>query len=178
MARAAESRRSGVPWWTPLILLALLAGGVAAAVASSRSGGPTSTGRVLGTRAVVTHASHVVEDRTLVAGGHSLLPLRGGSLETLVGRHATARGVRVLGVVGDRIFWVGTAGRSQLLVHLQGRGTRYAIRTGQRLAFTGTLARNAGGSASAWGLDPSEGRVRFVRAGVHIEVYGPRIKFR
>lgn len=184
MTDRSPVRRSGVPWWAPLLALAVLAAGVAAVAASSSRDAvqrvPTHavqrvpTHAVLGTHATVTK-KHV--DRSLLSGGQPLFPARAATLRALSGRYAVARGVRVLGVVGPRIFWVGDSTRSQILVHLQGRGTRYAIRTGQRLAFTAVVTRNAAGSASAWGLTFDEGLGRLRAQGMHLEVYGPRIRF-
>jgi hypothetical protein len=82
----------------------------------------------------------------------------------------------VTSVVGDRIFWIVRNG-TPLLVHLQGPGTRYAIRRGQQLTFTGVVTRNAPHSAADWGLSWSEGRGRFRAQQVHLEVFGPRIRF-
>lgn len=176
-----STRGSGVRWWTPLLLLALLAAGVAAAAVSTAAPERrTATGAVLGTQATVaaTPTRRVAADRSLVAAGQPLLPMNASELRSLAGRHVVARGARVLDVVGPRIFWVGSGARDRLLVHLQGPGTRYAIRTGQRLDFTGVLTRNARGSALAWGLTFAEGRGRFQAAGMHGEVFGPHIRFR
>jgi hypothetical protein len=96
-------------------------------------------------------------------------------LQSVVGKPFHARRVRVLDVVGRRIFWVQTAPDGRLLVHLQGpRGPR-RIQRGQRLTFTAVYARNRPGAASAWGLAPAEGRAAFVRRRVHLEVYRPRV---
>jgi hypothetical protein len=145
---------------------------------------------VLGTRAAITAAPTTTTtterrvatarraDRSLVSAGRPLFPIRVGELRRLAGRYAVARSVRVLDVVGPRIFWVGDPGGSRLLVHLQGRGTRYAIRRGQRLAFTAVVTRNRARSAPAWGLTFREGRGLLRAQGMHLEVFGPRIRFR
>jgi hypothetical protein len=144
----------------------------------------TASGGVLGTRARVvevrhhtTQARHAV-DRSLVASGTPLFPVRAHELERLAGTYAVAHGVRVLSVVGPRIFWVGPSISARLLVHLQGRGTRYAIRPGQRLDFTGVVTRNPIRAAVAWGLTWSEGRGLLRAEQLHVEVFGPRIRFR
>jgi hypothetical protein len=185
--------RSGVPWWAPLLALAALAAGVAAAaVATTRDGAAqqAATHGVLGTRAAITTQSQTRaqtrerrpatthrSDRSLVSAGRPLLPVDVHELRSLAGRYAVANGVRVLDVVGPRIFWIGNGG-SRVLVHLQGRGTRYAIRPGQRLDFTAVVTRNAPRAAPAWGLTFREGRGRLRAQGMHLEVYGPRIRFR
>jgi hypothetical protein len=84
----------------------------------------------------------------------------------------------VLDVVGRRIFWVGTDGRERLLVHLQGYGTRWQIHPPQHLTFTGIVTENRPGSAAGWGLTLREGAGLFRSQGYHLEVYGPRIRFR
>lgn len=135
----------------------------------------TATGVVLGTQHAETTRA---VDRTLVAAGRPLLPVDARALRGLVGRHAVARGVQVLGVVGPDIFWVGTGADDRVLVHLQGGGAARPIRTGQRLDFTGVITANAPGSAAAWGLTLAEGRGRFAAERMHVEVFGPKIRFR
>jgi hypothetical protein len=93
------------------------------------------------------------------------------------GATAAEHAVRVLDVVGPRIFWVGRSPAERTLVHLQGPGTRWAIRPGQRLTFTATVADNDVARAAAWGLTRREGRDHFSRQDVHFEVFGPKIVF-
>jgi hypothetical protein len=157
--------RRGVPWWMPLVALLALAGVVAAIavdrVGTRASAAPaTTTAAVLGTRATRTVATQPRPQHV-----RALAP----------GKRAAEHAVRVLAVVGPRIFWVRT-GKSSALVHLQGPGTRWSIRPGQRLTFTGVVARNRD-TAVAWGLTRREGRDRFDRQGTHLEVFGPRIRF-
>jgi hypothetical protein len=83
----------------------------------------------------------------------------------------------VADVVGDRVFWVGREGRDRVLVHLQGSGTRWAVRRGQRLSFTGVVTRNPARAAGEWGIAWSEGRGRLNAQRYHLEVFGPRIDF-
>jgi hypothetical protein len=151
-------------------------------VATTKHGRTVAQHGVLGTHAAVTvprtPATTHRTDHSLVVHGQPLFPVQVAALHRLAGRYATASGVRVLAVVGDRIFWIGSRDGSQLLVHLQGPGTRYAIRTGQRLAFTSVVTRNAPRSATAWGLTYVEGLGRLRAQGMHLEVYGPRIRFR
>jgi hypothetical protein len=114
--------------------------------------------------------------RTLVAGGTALFPVP-GDLASLVGHSARANRVRVVDVVGPRIFWVGPSRSDRMLVHLQGHGTRWAIRPGQLLSFTSIVTANRKGSTLAWGLTLREGARQFKRQGHHLEVFGPRIVF-
>jgi hypothetical protein len=152
----------------------VLAAGVAGAIAAGRGGDRSAhatvatTTAVLATRATQTPRSrpaHTPARRATAAAG-----LR-------IGTRAAEHGVRVLAVVGPRIFWIGRGRGDRLLVHLQGSGTRWAIRPGQRLTFTAAVARTRPGAAAAWGLGPEEGRSELLRQGVHLEVFGPRIKF-
>jgi hypothetical protein len=80
-------------------------------------------------------------------------------------------------VVGPRIFWVGPSRGDRLLVHLQGRGTRWSIRPGQLLSFRSVVTANREGSALAWGLTVREGGRQYKRQGHHLEVFGPSIVF-
>jgi hypothetical protein len=116
-------------------------------------------------------------DRTLTAAGRPLLPASAAGLGALVGRYAHARSVRVAEIVGDRVFWVGRGRHDRVLVHLQGAGTRWAVRRGQRLSFTGVVTKNPARAAGAWGLTWSEGRGQLAAQRYHLEVFGPRIRF-
>jgi hypothetical protein len=126
---------------------------------------------VLGAKAERTAAS-----RTLVAAGAALFPVP-SDLAPLVGRSARAHRVPVLDVVGPRIFWVGPSRRDRVLVHLQGAGTRWAIRPGQLLSFRSIVTANRKGAALAWGLTLREGARQLKRQGHHLEVFGPGIVF-
>lgn len=174
-SRPGNARRRGVPWWTPLLGLAVLAAGVAAA--ATLPGRSTSSAHgVLGardavTRAVSTKRAAVTTAPAQTATTHATPPaLRPGVF-------AAEHSVRVLDVVGSRIFWVGRDRGHSTLVHLQGNGTRWSIRPGERITFTATVARNHAGVARAWGLTRREGLDRFDRRGIHFEVYGPGIRF-
>jgi hypothetical protein len=195
VARGAYNPRSGVPWWTPLLGLVLLVVGVAAGVVATRSPGgqsaSTRTAAVLGARAAVTRTTSVAattsarttdrparrSDRSLTAAGRPLLPASAAGLRSLVGRYAHARSVRVAEVVGDRVFWIGRGTQDRVLVHLQGSGTRWAVRRGQRLSFTGVVTKNPARAVGAWGITWSEGRGQLVAQRYHLEVFGPRIRF-
>jgi hypothetical protein len=194
VSRSSHPRgpRRGVPWWTPLLCLALLALAVAGGILATRSHGreaaaPATTAGVLGTQATKTTADPApttaaappaAKPSALMAGTTSLLPVPDGGLDGYVGHRVNARSVRVLDVVGRRIFWVGTDGRERLLVHLQGYGTRWQIHPPQHLTFTGIVTENRPGSAAGWGLTLREGAGLFRSQGYHLEVYGPRIRFR
>jgi hypothetical protein len=169
----STQHRSGVPWWAPLLALAALVAGVAAAaVVTHRDRDPhRQTHSVLGTQATLT-------DRATTAMTTTVKKAAPRRLDAVAGRYFVVQNVRVLDVVGDRIFWIAPSAGKQMLVHLQGRGTRYAIRRGQRLSFRGLVTRNAPRSAEYWGLSFAEGRGRFRAQGVHLEVFGPRIRFR
>jgi hypothetical protein len=170
--RERRTERRGVPWWTPLVVLAALAAVVVAT--ALRSASPpqnavrTGAGAVLGAHVTLATpvrlrpAVHRVVKRTT--------QLRAGS-------RAPEHAVRVLAVVGPEIFWVGQSKAHRTLVHLQGPGTRWGIRTGQRLTFVATVARNDAAVAARWGLARVEGRDQFARQATHFEVYGPRIRF-
>jgi hypothetical protein len=176
VARNAGSHdlRRGVPWWTPLLGLAALAGVVAAVAAA---GGEDTSGERGGTRSVlgVQHVSTRAAAEETAAPAPTTTAAASTGLRP--GSHAAEHSVRILEVVGTRIFWVGRDRAHSVLVHLQGPGTRWAVRPGQRVTFTATVARNRPGDAAAWGLTRAEGRDRYDRRGTHFEVYGLRIRF-
>ncbi len=116
------------------------------------------------------------EARRLTILGRPLFPLADGDLE-LVGRYVRADAVPVLSVVGDRVFWVGASKRNRVLVHEQGVGTRYLIRRGQRLSFTGVVTRNPRAAGRRWGVTAREGLRQLDRQSRHVEVFGPSIEF-
>lgn len=150
----------------------------------------TPTAQVLGTQTsqprtpapvVRTTAERALPPRAnartpLRARGFALLGLPAAELPRFVGARVTAKATRVDAVVGDDIFWVGKGSR-RLLVHLQGPGTRFAVRRGQRLTFPAVLTRTRPRAAPRWGLTAPEGRRQFDRQGHHLEVYGPNIRF-
>ena len=108
--------------------------------------------------------------------GVAILQAEDAMLADFVGARVVARDARVGEVVGNRIFWIGT-GDERLLVHLQGPGTRWAVRQGQLVSFTGILTPTKPGEAEAWGLDPDQGRAEQRRQGHHLEVWGPNMRF-
>jgi hypothetical protein len=180
-----RSKRGGVPWWTPLLALALLIAAVAAGIAETRNGSTRST--VVGAQHHVLAAKKTVgapkrkaaparATGPLVAGSVALLPVP-AQLTSLAGRFADARGVPVREVVGPDIFWVGKNQSQRLLVHLQGGNAKHPIRMGQRLDFRGVVVRNRAGSAARWGLTAREGAHEFTRQAAHLEVYAPHIRF-
>jgi len=181
MTRARGTSSSGVPWWAPLVTLAVLVAGVVAGIAVTRDGvsatAQSVTGGVLGvhTTAVAKKKAENKES-PLTSDGTALVPVP-SALTSLRGQKVRARAVPALAVVGPDIFWVGLTRGRRLLVHLQGGEASHRIRYGQRLSFVGTLVRNSAGSASAWGLTTGEGAGQFDRQGAHIEVYAPHIRF-
>ena len=177
---------------TPLVLLgsiALAAAGLAVAIAVTRDDAPAgpevervTTAAVLGTQASETTSAAVAAlapataSTPLRARGRALLPVPDARLGELLGARARGRVVRVDEVVGNRVFWVGTRAE-RMLVHLQGPGTRWAVRRGQRVSFTGVVTRTPRRAPERWGVDPEEGRQRLVRQGHHLEVWGPDMRF-
>lgn len=176
-----------------LAAVALLGAGTALALGLARDDDATvartaPTAEVLGTQTSVTApaatrttAARVVLPRAtgrtpLRSRGFALLVTPASELPRFVGARVTGRVTRVDAVVGDDIFWVGKGSR-RLLVHLQGPGTRFAVRRGQRLSFAGVVARTRPGAAARWGLSWAEGRRQLERQGHNLEVYGPNIRF-
>src|SRR5436305_842908 len=124
MTRARGTRSSGVPWWAPLVALAVLVAGVVAGVAVTRDGvsatAQSVTGGVLGVHTTgVAKKKAKKKESPLTSGGTALLPVPSG-LTSLGGRKVHARAVPTLAVVGPDIFWVGLTRGRRLLVHLQG----------------------------------------------------------
>lgn len=174
MARSSTPARprSGVPWWTPLLgLLALVVVTVVLAVALRGTSSGASTTEPARTANGVLGTTHTT--RAPVKNGVTPA-VRSTGLAP--GRRAAEHSVRVLAVVGPRIFWIGTRSR-RTLVHLQGPGTRWSIRPGQRLTFIAAVTKNNARVAAAWGLSRREGRDAFSHQPTHFEVYGLRIRF-
>jgi hypothetical protein len=173
--RQRRTERRGVPWWTPLVVLAALAALVVAAALGQahrpRHAVHTSAGGVLG-----AHTTLAVPARSRPVR-HAVHRAAERSTQLQAGSRAAEHSVRVLAVVGPEIFWVGQSKARRTLVHLQGRGTRWGIRPGQRLTFVATVARNQAAAAARWGLTRVEGRDQFAHQATHFEVYGPRVRF-
>lgn len=92
------------------------------------------------------------------------------SLRTQVGQAVRADGVKVLSVVGDEVFWVGSGGQQRVLVHLATTGeSAPKVRAGDRASFTGTLRANAAGAAGAYGVTKAEDSTLLEQQGVHVE---------
>jgi hypothetical protein len=165
---ATRDRRRGVPWWAPLLALVALASVTGVLVASKLHHAQARASGVLGARTVV--AKPKLKPKHVVAKakpGPALTP----------GTRAAEHSVRVLSVVGQRIFWVGRNKEHRTLVHVQGVGTRRLVLPGQRVTFVATVSPNNVRRASAWGLTRREGRDQFRHQRVHFEVYGPRMRF-
>lgn len=147
---------------------------------------PPMTGEVLGAQKTRVQAAprasaapsvpRATSTTQLRARGRAILRARDVQLAQFAGARVTGASTRVDAVVGPEIFWIGRGSR-RLLVHLQGPGTRYAVRRGQRLTFPAVVARTRPGAARAWGLSVPEGRRELARQGHHLEVYGPDIRF-
>ncbi|HWG57311.1 MAG TPA: hypothetical protein VNT58_12415 [Gaiellaceae bacterium] len=140
---------------------------------------PTATAPAATTQAEpeAAPAAPAATGRTTVRSrGSAILLADDAELGEFVGARVVARRARVGDVVGNRIFWIGT-GSERLLVHLQGPGTRWGVRRGQLVSFTGVLTRTRPGAAAAWGLEANEGRAEQQRQGHHLEVYGPDMRF-
>lgn len=167
-------RRKRGAWWLPLLLLLLLLAlaGILAALfaggddskASSR--GDSTSGAVAG--ASTSEGGSSSRGR-LTANGASLLPLAAAALKTRAGQRVQARQVKVVGVPGDEVFWVGNASR-RVLVHLEvGGESGPKVRTGDVATFAGTLQRNTADAAADYGVTAAEGASLLQRQGVHVE---------
>lgn len=146
---------------------------------------PAATGAVLGVETTARAAPRAVPESRQKARRQApatvtprtVLALAESPQRARLGVRVRARRIPVLDVVGRNVFWVGRNRAERVLVHLQGRGTRWAIRKGQRLTFKGVVSANRKGSTLAWGLTPREGGRQYKRQGRHLEVYGPSIRF-
>jgi hypothetical protein len=127
----------------------------------------------VGTKGRAPSPSRIGQGAASAATQRSLRLPRGVELRQ---RHVRARSVRVLALVGRRVFWIGNR-QARLLVHYHGRGTRWQLRVGQRLSFDAMLVRNRANIARALGIARGEGTVLLLRQGRHIEVDGMAIRF-
>jgi hypothetical protein len=103
----------------------------------------------------------------LTSGSTNLLGRTPTALAGFVGRPAAGRAVKVVSVVGDEVFWVGSSSADRVLVHLRTSGeSPPKVRAGDHATFTGTLAKNAAGT---YGVTEREGAALLKRQGVHVE---------
>lgn len=107
----------------------------------------------------------------LLLGGRPFpLPATGAGLRAQTGRPVRANGVKVLSVVGDEVFWVGSGGERRILVRLLTAGeSAPKVRAGDKASFTGTLRANGAGAAGAYGVTRAEDSALLTRQGAHVE---------
>jgi RNA polymerase sigma factor (sigma-70 family) len=105
-----------------------------------------------------------------VSGKEPVVPGVAGALDQHAGQRVRARRIRVLRVVEDEGFWVGTGSGTAMWVELNTRGESVIdIDRGNTVSFVGFLRRNPSGFVGDQGLDKNDsGRLR--RQGHHIVV--------
>jgi hypothetical protein len=195
--RNRRRRRGGWLWWL-LLLVALLIALIIVLAArgcgddddSATSGGnsttATSTNTGSGSAGATTddngsssgsggattdEGSSAGAGGTLTSSSSSLLGLTPTGVARFVGKPAAAHEVKVVSVVGDEVFWVGSSKSDRVLVHLRTSGSESPpkVRAGDRASFTGAVAKNAAGAAGTYGVTEREGAALLKRQGVHIE---------
>lgn len=102
-----------------------------------------------------------------------------GSGDTRVGQSVDLDGARVLSVVGDSAFFVGTDENRRVLVVLEtlgeseygaeGRDGVYNVDEGETVSINGTVARYMEGARGTWDL-PDADRERMLQRGLYVKV--------
>ena len=106
----------------------------------------------------------------LTSQSTNLLGRSPSTLARFVGKPVSGRAVKVVAVVGDEVFWVGSSTTDRVLVHLRTSGeSPPKVRAGDHATFTGALAKNAAGAAGSYGVTEREGAALLRRQGVHVE---------
>ncbi|HWL37350.1 MAG TPA: hypothetical protein VNQ77_14295 [Frankiaceae bacterium] len=161
-APADDRRRRKAPLaWIPIAcLLGLLLLGLVM-WAASRDSGSSDSG--------ASGTSSSAAAGRLTAGDTNLFGRLDGSLGAYEGRDVTARGVRVVEVVGDEAFWIGN-GSERVLVHLA-RSTEspFRVREGQSVDLRGTLRQADGSTARDFGVTDGEGADLVATQGAYVE---------
>jgi RNA polymerase sigma factor (sigma-70 family) len=118
-------------------------------------------------------------DPTLTSEGRAILPLTGRPpLSRYAGDPVRAQGVRVLQVVANEGFWVGTGRRDRVWVQLTGiRESGFQVQPGDRVSFTGQMVEHSPGFARRTGVTIREGADLLDQQGHHVEVRGNRLRF-
>lgn len=165
-----ERRRRKTPLgWVPvaalvgLLLLGLLMWLV------SRGGDDTSSGSG-------TTTSSVSGNGRLTVGGDSLLGRLGTDLSARDGEPVVANGVRVVAVVGDEAFWIGSGPDDRVLVHLRRSSeSPFQVRAGQRVNLSGRLVRADSGTAGRFGVTDAEGAGLLGRQRAYVDATNVRL---
>jgi RNA polymerase sigma factor (sigma-70 family) len=106
----------------------------------------------------------------LTVAGKPVSPHIAARTRRYLGRQIKARNVRVQSVPSNEGFWIGSTG-DRIWVELTGPGeSRSHIETGDRVSFTGRVARNGDGFARRVGVTRSEGAAELKAEEEHIEV--------
>jgi RNA polymerase sigma factor (sigma-70 family) len=118
-------------------------------------------------------------DPTLTSEGRAILPLTGRPpLSRYAGDPVRAQGVRVLEVVADEGFWVGTGPRDRVWVQLTStRESGFNVKPGDRVSFTGQMVDHPPGFARRTGVSAPEGADLLDQQGHHVEVRADRVRF-
>jgi RNA polymerase sigma factor (sigma-70 family) len=118
-------------------------------------------------------------DPRLTSEGRAILPLTGRPpLSRYAGDPVRAQGVRVLQVVANEGFWVGTGRRDRVWVQLTGiRESGFQVQPGDRVSFTGQMVEHAPGFARRTGVTIREGADLLDQQGHHVEVRANRLRF-
>jgi RNA polymerase sigma factor (sigma-70 family) len=117
---------------------------------------------------------------TLSVGGSRVLPAaRVRPMTADVGQTAVARDVPVQSVPADEGFWVGGGPGQRVWVQLRtATESTVRIRPGQRVSFTGTVARTTADMPDRVGLSPAEGAAELHADGAYVLVDAARLTLR
>lgn len=182
--RDRRRRRGGWLWWLLLLLAAVIALIIVLAARgcgsdndngkSSNNGQTATNGGAGTTTSAASNGSGSGGSATgigaLTSRSANLLGRSPTALARFVGKPVSGRAVKVVSVVGDEVFWVGSSNSDRVLVHLKTSGeSPPKVRAGDRASFTGALAKNAAGAAGSYGVTEREGAALLKRQGVHVE---------
>ena len=190
--RDRRRRRGGWLWWLLLLLALLIALIIVLATrgcGDDDNGGNNASSNT--TNANTTNAAATTSSSGAGGGGSgasgngsgstgsagvltsrstNLLGRSPSTLARFVGKPVSGRAVKVVSVVGDEVFWVGSSKTDRVLVHLRTTGeSPPKVRAGDHATFTGALAKNAAGAAGSYGVTEREGAALLKRQGVHVE---------
>lgn len=187
--RDRRRRRGGWLWWLLLLLALIIAliivlaargcgddnGGTAAGNGAGTTTSSSSSGSGAGNGSGAANGSGSGSGSggstgVLTSRSTNLLGRSPATLARFVGKPVSGRAVKVVAVVGDEVFWVGSSKSDRVLVHLRTSGeSPPKVRAGDGATFTGALAKNAAGAAGSYGVTEREGAALLKRQGVHVE---------
>lgn len=118
----------------------------------------------------IVDSGEPVPDETLPPVTYdALLAASGGSLARYDAHELRAESVPVFEVAGPEAVWIGQSAARRVLVVLVGAPQPFRVKAGDRMSFTGLLARADAEFGAALGLKGDDLRT-FRRHGVYVEI--------